>query len=463
MELTQGQLAAIDKIKDFTEGKLQGNRFCLYGAAGTGKTTILKEVLNNMSERKRIGLSAPTHKAVGIFSKMMYRKGVTLHSLLGLMPNLNLEDYSNTNPVFMPKRDPEIQKYDLIIHDETSMLGYNLDKKLIDLAYKHGVKILYIGDKYQLPPIKCSQTDAFSIENKIELLEIVRQEKGNPLLELFAIIRDDVKFKTLNFIQYLKKNPKMISEINGVKVGYQMIKNYEDMLDSSKEILVNADNVRYLAFTNDNIAKINKYIRNNLFHSEDLITKGDIITGYTTLSDEDNFFAPILTNSSDYKVVDVEKYTSNFGIEGFKIELEDLTTGKISSIFTPNHRNVKNFTDKFYLRFKELRDRALTADIKNKGRFWKEFYEFKNFNMLMTDLPVINQYGKKEIVSYKDIDYGYGQSVHRSQGSTYNTVNIDLNNIMYGNIGKLQTNREFMLKLIYVAMSRARNFINIKI
>ena len=70
---------------------------------------------------------------------------------------------------------------------------------------------------------------------------------------------------------------------------------------------------------------------------------------------------------------------------------------------------------------------------------------------------------KKEIVSYKDIDYGYGQSVHRSQGSTYNTVNIDLKNIMYGNIGKLQTNREFMLKLIYVAMSRARNFINIKI
>ena len=141
------------------------------------------------------------------------------------------------------------------------------------------------------------------------------------------------------------------------------------MLDSSKEILVNADNVRYLAFTNDNIAKINKYIRNNLFHSEDLITKGDIITGYTTLSDEDNFFAPILTNSSDYRVADVEKYTSNFGIEGFKIELEDLTTGKISSIFSPNHRNVKNFTDKFYLRFKELRDRALTADIKNKGRF----------------------------------------------------------------------------------------------
>lgn len=60
----------------------------------------------------------------------------------------------------------------------------------------------------------------------------------------------------------------MISEINGKKVGYRMIKNYEDMLDTSKDILVNADNVRYLAFTNDNIAQINKYIRNNLFHSD---------------------------------------------------------------------------------------------------------------------------------------------------------------------------------------------------
>ena len=62
--------------------------FCLYGAAGTGKTTLLKQFLNTISYK--VCLTAPTHKAVTMFEKILYIKGKTIQKLLGLKPNIKL-------------------------------------------------------------------------------------------------------------------------------------------------------------------------------------------------------------------------------------------------------------------------------------------------------------------------------------------------------------------------------------
>ena len=55
----------------------------------------------------------------------------------------------------------------------------------------------------------------------------------------------------------------------------------------------------------------------------------------------------------------------------------------------------------------------------------------------------------------RDIDYGFAISSHKSQGSTYNTVFVDVNDMIYDKNGKPYTNRDELLRRLYVACSRA--------
>jgi ATP-dependent exoDNAse (exonuclease V) alpha subunit len=55
----------------------------------------------------------------------------------------------------------------------------------------------------------------------------------------------------------------------------------------------------------------------------------------------------------------------------------------------------------------------------------------------------------------RDIDYGFAISSHKSQGSTYKTVFVDVNDMIYDKNGKPYTNRDELLRRLYVACSRA--------
>ena len=89
MILCDSQLEAINKIKDFITNS-DNIAFSLEGAAGTGKTTCLIEILNwlNIS----YALTAPTHKAALVLKQITTRDANTLHSLLALSPNIQILD-----------------------------------------------------------------------------------------------------------------------------------------------------------------------------------------------------------------------------------------------------------------------------------------------------------------------------------------------------------------------------------
>ena len=59
--------------------------------------------------------------------------------------------------------------------------------------------------------------------------------------------------------------------------------------------------------------------------------------------------------------------------------------------------------------------------------------------------------------SFANIQYHFATTIHKSQGSTYDTIYIDLNSLIYNT----HIDDEFKYRLIYVAITRARN--NIKI
>ncbi len=141
----------------------------LTGKAGTGKTTLLKEILE--TTHKNTVVVAPTGIAA------LNAKGVTIHSFFGfpfasfipvetyvdLPENIYIENRKSLKRHFKLNKDKKyiFQKLELLIIDEVSMLRADvLDAIDYMLQYVRnsnkvfgGVQVLFIGDLMQLPPI----------------------------------------------------------------------------------------------------------------------------------------------------------------------------------------------------------------------------------------------------------------------------------------------------------------------
>ncbi|MEX1192733.1 MAG: helix-turn-helix domain-containing protein [Brumimicrobium sp.] len=157
---------------DFTEKFInQTNRSVfLTGKAGTGKTTLLKKIIE--STHKNTVIVAPTGIAA------LNAGGVTIHSFFqlpfgGFIPEngqppfvseriqLNTKDTLQRHFKMNGKRQAVLRNMELLIIDEVSMLRADLldamdfmlrKVRRIDIPFG-GVQVLYIGDLLQLPPI----------------------------------------------------------------------------------------------------------------------------------------------------------------------------------------------------------------------------------------------------------------------------------------------------------------------
>ncbi len=101
----------------------------------------------------------------------------------------------------------------------------------------------------------------------------------------------------------------------------------------------------------------------------------------------------------------------------------------------------------------------LTNAMRNRSKKdWSIYYKFKNRFLTLQSFQVKDPYGDNKTIK-KDIDYGFGLSVHKSQGSTFDNVAIDLTDIVFFQQGNYRKEYDQLTrnKLIYVALSRARN------
>jgi len=454
-KFTKTQATTINSILIWLGDTSSYKPVTISGAAGTGKTTIVKEIVHH-SCISNLVITAPTHKAVRVIKEVLgNRDSGTIQKLLGLRPNVNIERFDVNNPTFAMQGKQYILDYDFVIIDEASMLNTSLYKTIVDIAEDARIKVLFIGDSYQLPPVNEYISAAFTNGTQYELLEIVRQEKGNPLLELLAYARNDVKNKTNDFLTYIYTRPSKIVEGNGYHIFNSKDKEQSVVfqtqlvkaLNVSKE-QNNTNLAKYCAFTNNNIIDWNAYIRQNLINSDELLITGDILTGYNTIVDE--FNSPYITNSEDYIVVDSTPYINTYGFKGYMVKLKNNFNGKETPyIFVLNHLDME--TSISFLKIATtLIDTALSKPANQRYKAWQDYYEFKNkIFLLHTYLDRQN----KPIVS-KDLDYGYALTIHKTQGSTYGNIFINLVDILYQN-GKVKTNVDIRNKLIYVALSRA--------
>lgn len=444
-EITESILYDLTSKNDITE-------ILLKGYAGTGKTFITSYIAKQL--RVPFVVTAPIHKAVSVISKATNATGMTIHSLHGIRLNMQLDSFDATNPQFDPLADPKCGNYKVQMCDEGSQVPYGIYLLNKARAKEYGYKILYIGDEGQLPPIKEKVSKVFGIKKTYELTDVMRQEENSNLLKLFKYLRGDLINNTSESIKYLLRNRNQIND----GVGYELLKagNYAKSIMPyyTLDTIKNVNYCRNVSYTNDNVGLWNTYIRRLILGNDlPLITVDDVFTSYTTIVDEFNEI--IIANSSDYRVGTVRDYTDDYGLKTFAVNfIED------GGIFPTKTLQIIDHTHEETLKtYKQILTHLYTNAINAttaKGKAWKKYMIFKDTHLCMIRIELLGG----TIKIKKDIDYGYALTAHKAQGSTYDNVTVDLQDIMYyrrNNKFYAYTDIAMRNKLLYVALSRARN------
>lgn len=184
--------------KEALKYAIQSPVFILTGGPGTGKTTVIQGIVELFSELHDLNvderdineeeypvlLAAPTGRAAKRMNETTGMPSATIHRLLGLTGNDESEDESSEREL----------KGKLLIIDEMSMVDTWLANKLFQ-AIPHGMHVILVGDRDQLPSVGPGQVLHDFLESKkipaIELQEIYRQEDGSSIIPLAHHIKNN--------------------------------------------------------------------------------------------------------------------------------------------------------------------------------------------------------------------------------------------------------------------------------
>ncbi|MEC5187279.1 ATP-dependent RecD-like DNA helicase [Geobacillus thermodenitrificans] len=177
--------------KEAIQRALSSPLFILTGGPGTGKTTVIKgivelfAVLNGISlspddykngEPFPVLLAAPTGRAAKRMSEATGLPAATIHRLLGWN---GAEGFSHD------ENEPIAGK--LLVVDEVSMVDTWLANHLLK-AVPNGMQVIFVGDEDQLPSVGPGQVLKDLLESgvipSVRLTEVYRQAEGSSIIEL---------------------------------------------------------------------------------------------------------------------------------------------------------------------------------------------------------------------------------------------------------------------------------------
>jgi len=416
------QLAAFCDMTAFLETP-DSSMFLLKGYAGTGKTFTISRVMEWALRFKRtwnIAVTAPTNKAVKVLLEAsdFQHSGLkysTIHSLLGLKEQIDA--YGKQNFVPDKKYAPAIEKYQVLIVDEVSMLNDELFMMLLEYANR-GLKIIFMGDPAQIPPVGKPDCIPFCEKGQkkygiqiAELTEIVRQAADNPIIATTMRIRNALArpttFPTLSH-SLNKDGTGVIMLQKGNSEHSEFVEEYLDRYFNSDNFKANSDFMKVICWTNKVVNKMNSWIRAKVYGPEEArarIVIGEKLIVNKPILDEEVI---VWTTNDEFEVVDYkEKYedvnSGQFSIKYYAAEVRGRSSEGLSkaSIIKIVHEDslstYKDIVDALYENAKEQRQGSWKASLA-----WKDYYDFQT--------------------NFADVNYNYAITAHKAQGSTYQNV-----------------------------------------
>lgn len=192
MNFTQGQNSALTAIQDLkTTHPNGGGILVINGYAGTGKTTLIKAVGDQVEGQLLV--LAPTGKAAIRVRDVAFCKTSTIHKWL-----YHTEEDKITGDISFKRADLieiEVPNFHALIIDEASMIGEDIWNDLYDVCCLLGLNVVLIGDEFQLPPVETGTnnfsvfTTEFEVSARVNLTEVLRQSLENPIIRAATALR----------------------------------------------------------------------------------------------------------------------------------------------------------------------------------------------------------------------------------------------------------------------------------
>ena len=460
IKLTKDQLLALQEIIDFiTNPKRKAEKFYLLtGSAGTGKTFLVSYIYSILKANYDIAFTASTNKAVNVLQAMYEKQhkkdstkettSVQFYTIHRFM-NSNRAIDKNGEAYFKFTEGKKAKKSDVVFVDEISMIPEILAQQLEVLKkYK---KVVLIGDRAQLPPVNETESKLFGWKIKqSNLIEIVRYRNN--------IVKLADQLKALIF------NGKNINMKSCQGDGVFLHKSVDEWLG---EYYKNPDNSVVLAYTNDQVKRYNEAIRKhelkitagNKFEINEKIMfnnfyKANHMTDQeTTMNYYTSYQVHIKNCRDDIYKIDYTKLIS-------RLQNDLIHTQKDISLLQDL---IKKFPNNIPIYYLETEGDFYVNNPVHFAKFNQELEdlkaEFIKIKVLFSDLSVRDFwafYYSELIDKFADVTYGYAMTVHKSQGSTYERVFIDMKDI----INKNPKERE-SFQCLYTAITRASGEIHI--
>lgn len=394
LKLSADQEAAMNKIRLWLASPQP--YFVLRGFAGSGKTTLMR-VLN--SQHRGIYFSATTNKAAKVLGSAVDKIAKTTYSLLGL----RMVEDDDKLVLRQADHPPHFPANAVIVIDEASMVSHELMQAVDNARKRCGIKILYVGDPAQLPPVGEPRSPAWRCTNDPACRSILKQvmRNDNELLTLATRIRRRIREQDWRFP--IRRD---MSITNGEFRGVVMRKSREEFIETMLDEVPTHDlrETKVIAWRNKTVNEYNKLIRRKLGFNDPFCI-GDIVLLAEPIEYNGNLIAhtddEFVVEGVDDDSLDIDTDSGKMGIATWRLSVAG------------DQRLQLQIPQKPFILQEQLSAKAFVAR-RAKGHeraeLWRDFWDTKR--------------------RFHAVRYGYAMTAHRAQGSTYNTVWVDAQDIL---------------------------------
>jgi AAA domain/UvrD-like helicase C-terminal domain len=410
IELNEDQALAVEKMLEFIQDPDPDSPFfVLIGGAGTGKTFCMREVVARVaSSRVKFAFTAPTNKAAKVLAAVT-GEASTIYSLL----MLRIDKTGELKKLVNGQEPEHLKDVDVIVLDEASMVNKELLKALSDAVVKYNLKVIFMGDAAQLPPVGEASSPVWALGINAELTRVMRHD--NQILSMVTEIREVINHPAPSV------NVRTMKDDDGgvFKLSYKGLRTsiYEAALEGR---FADGGQSKVIAWRNVRVKVYNDLIRQALwgaaaettpyFAGERIVAAAPCIRGEETVMTTDE--EAVVESAVDCLHPLESKYHG--------IELRCRTeTNKLVRLLVIHPASIAQF---------EADSERLAHDARAMPKLWKKFWDHKEL--------------------FHDVKYAYAITAHRSQGSTYKDVWVDYADVL------LNRNRKEAFQCLYVAASR---------
>ncbi|RNL83133.1 ATP-dependent endonuclease [Sinomicrobium pectinilyticum] len=442
---TLKQEKVLQELSEYIFSVSDDKIFLLKGYAGTGKTTIIGTLVENMRGNfKKTVLLAPTGRAAKVITSYAGASAFTIHKKIYFPKK---EKGGGVKFVLQPNKHRDT----LFIVDEASMIpDLPGDSKLFengslldDLVYYvysgHNCKLMLIGDTAQLPPVNLDISPALDENtlslhynkevNKVELDEVVRQQLHSGILYNATNIRECLDGDSVFDFRF---------ELEGFKDIVRLTDGYE-IQNAIDEAYGNngKEEMAIIVRSNKRANLYNQQIRNRILFLDNELATGD----YLMVVKNNYFWVKATSEAGFIANGDIIEILEIFGIKelyGFKfaevkvrmVDYPDMPPLETVLLLDTIHAETPSLSYEDANRLYQ----EVMRDYEEETSKYKKFLKVKNnkyFNALQ-------------------VKFSYAITCHKSQGGQWDTVFIEQPYLPDG------INRDY-LRWLYTAVTRAKN------